>query len=65
MDPTTKTVDKNYAFWHENYLDVKNLVKQRELLTEVVPDDQQQVAKNLIKMRKAKIKKVEPNVYRL
>jgi len=36
IDKDTNTVDQLEAFQHHNYLDVKNLVKKRELLADEV-----------------------------
>jgi len=34
IDVETGLIDQKDAFFHENYLDVKNMIKKRELLAE-------------------------------
>ena len=34
LDPDTKSIEVYEAFQHTNYLDVKNLVRKRELLAD-------------------------------
>lgn len=53
-DPTVldaqRAVESKYAFQHENYLDIKSLIMQRQLLKEHGDDT---LAKNAIRLRKA------------
>lgn len=49
IDPTTGTVDQLEAFQHHNYLDVKSLVKQRELLADEESSPRARAAMRLLR----------------
>jgi len=63
LDSETGMIYQKDAFMHENYLDVKNLVKKRELLAD---EESSSRAKAALRMLNRKVKSHgETNVYRL
>jgi hypothetical protein len=62
LDPETKGLEVYEAFQHTNYLDVKNLVRKRELLAD---EDQSPRAKAHLRLTRKVKQQFDRNVYKL
>lgn len=62
IDPQTGSINQRDAFMHENFLDVRNLVKKRELLAD---EESSSRARAALRMQNRKQVKSDQNVYKL